>query len=204
MNAYPKMRMSPWTAFFIGFFGFAGVTVLAVTAIALRGISMADSRIATTLAFAHETIDGLPDLLERLPESVGDLLNDSRRPDYAGKLNVSATLVSDGDKGRVRPVITIRNDGDEVVSLLAVRVAALDEDNRPRGEWTEVAATPLAIDDEWRGPLMPGATRHVVGSSTWRWAGSREVENLTAAVEVADVRIWHPREAQVTRVAATE
>ena len=203
MTTYPQ-RMSPWTAFFIGVFGFGGVTVMGVTAIALRGLSLADTRISDVLGFAQGTIDALPTIVERLPDSVGDLLHDSRRPDYAGKLEISAKLVADEVRGRMRPVITIRNGGDEVVSLLAVRVAAVDENNRPRGEWTEVVATPLAIEDEWRGPLLPGNTRHVVGSSSWRWAGSRDASNLTAVVEVADVRVWVPVKESDARVASSK
>jgi len=51
-----------------------------------------------------------------------------------------------------------------------------------------VVATPLAIDDDWRGPLMPGATRYVVLSGSRSLAG--KVGTVTAVTEIGEVRVW--------------
>lgn len=76
--------------------------------------------------------------------------------------------------------------------MLAVRVAALDARRTPVREWTEVVATPIAIDHEWRGPLMPGATRHVVLSS-WRNFPADKADALLVAPEISEIRVWEPK-----------
>ncbi len=86
--------------------------------------------------------------------------------------------------------MTITNRGHEVVSTLAIRVAAVSGSNVPLHEWTEVVATPIAIVDEWRGPLMPGATRHVVLSS--RRFYQVAPQDVTALTEFSEIRIWAP------------
>ena len=94
----------------------------------------------------------------------------------------------------VRPVLTIVNNGDEVVSLLAIRVAVL-KDKVPARDWTQVVATPLAIDHDWPGPLMPGSTRHIVLSSCYRNIKAEDIKDITGSWEIADVRVWSPVEA---------
>jgi hypothetical protein len=130
----------------------------------------------------------LPELIEALPPAVGDLLNDRRAPEYTANLKVDVKLATD-ERDRLRPVMTIRNDGDEVVSMLAVRVAALRGDAVPIREWTEVAATPIAIDHDWRGPLMPHTTRHVVLSGYCSLPGDA-ADYLTPAYEISEIRVW--------------
>ena len=85
-------------------------------------------------------------------------------------------------------MLTIINKGDEIVSLLAVRVVALNSQGVPVREWTEVVATPLAIEGEWRGPLMPGNQRHAILSG-YLGRGVDGEEKYTAAIEIADVRV---------------
>ena len=89
----------------------------------------------------------------------------------------------------VRPVVSIANQGDKLVTLLCLRAAALDQDGTPRHEWTEVVATPLAIDNSWRGPLMPGATRHVV-MCDWRGIRPEAGSGLRAVCEISELRVW--------------
>ena len=48
------------------------------------------------------------------------------------------------------------NTGDETVSMVAVRVAVLNEDGVPACEWTEVVATPSAVEGPWREPILSG------------------------------------------------
>ncbi len=56
---------------------------------------------------------------------------------------------------------------------------------------TELAAIPLAIGDEPRGPLMPGGTRHIVLERRRLQQETRSLNStLTPDVEISKVRIW--------------
>jgi hypothetical protein len=183
-----QKRMSPFTALFLGIFGVGALTIAGASCIVLFGMRIADNRITDVLHLADDTIDGLPDLINSLPPAIGDVLNDRRAPQYAADLDVDVAFAMD-ESGRLRPVMTIKNNGSEVVSMLAVRVAALLDNGMPVREWTEVVATPIAIENEWRGPLMPNATRHVVLSRCYGHAG-KILGNLTPAYEISEVRVW--------------
>ncbi|MEK7711071.1 MAG: hypothetical protein AAB341_04165 [Planctomycetota bacterium] len=176
------------TALFLGVFFVGAVTIGSAATVVLYGMRIVDTKASALIRFAGNTVEGLPELVQSLPPAIGDLLHDRRAPEYAGKINVEVKLVADDASGVVRPVLTVRNTGDEVVSLLAVRVAALDANGVPVNDWTEVVATPLAIDDDWRGPLMPGATRYVVLSGSRSLAG--KAGTVTAVAEIGDVRVW--------------
>ena len=191
-------RMSPFTAFFLGLFGVGAVGILSATLIVFAGMLIIGDKAGDLVRFADGTItttlDRLPGLLESLPESVGDILNDGRAPEYADNLDVKVAFAADEWSRGVRPVMTITNKGEEVVSLLAVRVAALNQQNLPIREWTEVVATPIGMCNDLRGPLYPGTTRYVVLGSSWRGFPAERVDEITGAVEISDVRIWRPTE----------
>ena len=159
-------RMSPLTAMFIGMFLVGGMTIAGVSSIVLYGMHIIDARVSDVFGLARGSVEGLPDLLESLPPAVAELLNDHRAPEYVKNLDVDVSLRVD-ERGLVRPVMTVSNLGDDVVSMLAVRVAAIDADGVPLYEWTEVVATPVAVCDEWRGPLLPHSTRHVRVARRW-------------------------------------
>ena len=182
-------RMSALTALVIGIFGLGAVVIASATGVALYGLQIVDSKASAILGFAGTTIEGLPDLIESLPPAVGELLNDRRTPEYAGNIDVEARFVPHERFDGVRPVLTITNNGSEVVSLLAVRVVALEDGKTPLEEWTEVVATPIAIDDNWRGPLMPGTTRHIPVSS-WSRISAEKARDLSSAVEISEIRLW--------------
>ena len=186
-----KRRMSPLTALFLGIWIVGGIGIASGTAITLHALSIIDGNVSTVVSLVEGTIDDLPALVESLPDAVGTALNDRREPEYADRIQVNLDFVADDRSGRLRPTLTIRNVGSEVVSLLAVRAAALEDGRVPVAEWTEVVATPLAIADEWRGPLMPGATRHVVVGSPWRSISPVDAENITGAVEISELRVWN-------------
>ena len=183
-------RMSPFTAFFLGLFGLGAVAISGVTAVALRGLNMADSKATALIELVDGTVEGLPDLLASLPPAIGDVLNDRRAPEYASKVDLKLDFVA-ADDG-VRPVLSVSNRGDEVISMLAVRVAALSDRKVPLADWTQVVATPLAIDDDWPGLLYPGSTRHFVLHRT-RSVPASMIESLAGAVEISDVRVWVPK-----------
>lgn len=185
-------RMSPLTALFLGIFGVGGVGIVAGATVVLYSLRILDGKATALLGFAGNTVESLPELINALPPVIGDVLSDRRAPDYAANLDLSVRFVANEQGEGVRPVVSVTNKGKEVVSMLAVRVAALDAHKTPLREWTEVVATPIAIDLDWRGPLMPGATRHVVLSS-WRNFPADKIDALSAAPEISELRVWEPK-----------
>lgn len=184
-----QQRMSPLTAFCFGVFGVGGIGVASVTAIVLYGMSIVKNNAEVITNIVEDTVKDLPDLIERAPALV-DAIGGRRAPGYAQKVDIQLNFVLDKRSSGLRPVMAITNNGSEVVTMLAVRVAALSKDNIPLGEWTEVVATPLSIDDHWRGPLYPGSTRYVRLSGKLRGVSAELVEGITGAVEIADIRLW--------------
>jgi hypothetical protein len=184
----PRSRMSPVTAMFLGMFFVGGLVIASATTVVLYTMRIVDHKAAAVLHFADHTVEGLPELLKSLPPALADMLQDRRAPEYASKLAVDVKFINDESTGALRPVLTVKNNGSEVVSLLALRVAAIDANGTPQNDWTEVVATPLSIDNQWRGPLMPGATRHVVLSACRSLTGKSEM--LVAVAEIGDVRVW--------------
>lgn len=194
-----RHRMSPLTAFFLGLFTLGISLVASVTALALYGLKVVDSRTMDVMQLVTHTVDRLPELVEEGSDVLSQLLHDERATGYAKEVEVKAHLLAEMPSGQVVPSLTIHNTGDRVVTLLGVRVAALDDDGVPRAEWTEVVATPLTIDGDWRGPLQPGATRHVLLRSWHRFGVLGSDENFTPAVEVTDVRVLVDEAAAVAR-----
>ncbi len=186
-------RMSPLTALFLGLFGVGAVGIASGTAVVLYGMRIIDTKATDVLGFAEGSLDGLlgtlPELLESLPPTLADVLNDRRVPEYAAEIDIDAAFVTDDRNGGLRPVLTITNNGSEVVSLLAVRVAALNANRVPIREWTEVVATPIAIDGEWRGLLFPGETRYVVMSRR-RGLSAKNAETVMGVAEISEIRVW--------------
>jgi hypothetical protein len=183
-------RMSPMTALFLGLFGVGGVGIAAGTCVILYSLRILDRKAEAVLEFAEQTVNSLPELVSTLPPAL-DVLAGRRAPDYAGKVDVVVRFTPNEKGDGVRPVLTILNKGSEVVSMLAVRVVALDAKSVPVREWTEVVATPLAIDDDWRGILMPGAPRHVVLSASRAFTAE---QGMTGVVEISELRVWQPAE----------
>lgn len=184
-------RMSPMTALFLGLFGVGAVGITSGTAVLLYTLRIVDQKANKLLGFAENTIQSLPDLMASLPPALNEVLSDRRAPEYVGSIESSVRFVLTENGEGVRPVVTVVNKGNEVVSMLGVRVAAMDADGVPVRDWTEVVATPLPIDDDWRGVLLPGATRHVV------LHGSRSLDPVKVAsyrgeIEFSELRVWVP------------
>ena len=163
--------------------------IMCGTVIGMYGMNIVDRKTDTLTGFVHETIRALPEMVDSLPPVVADVLDDRRLPGYAETIDVSVKLVPAGRHHWVRPVIELHNRGGELVSLLSMRVVVFDEHGDPVDEFNEWGATPIAADDEWRGPLMPGAKRHIVS----RYLGLGQMfspAELRAVVEITDVRVW--------------
>lgn len=182
-------RMSPLTALVIGVFGIGAVGIASGSAIVLYGMRIININASAIVGLAENTVEGLPELIESLPPALGDLFNDRRAPDYASQIDVAVRLVPHDRRDGLRPVLTVTNNGSKVISLLGVRVAALNESNAPVREWSEMVATPLPIEGEWRGPLYPGSTRHVLVSGR-PTITEEQAEKLTVVTEISEIRVW--------------
>lgn len=182
-------RMSPLTAFFLGLFGVGAIGVASGAVIFLYGLRMVDRHFGSAVQIVENVAANLPDFIEGLPPAIKDALHDRRAPEYAANIETDVELVKSKDGESSFPTLTIKNKGNELVSLLTVRVAALDAQGRAIREWTTAAATPIGIEREWRGPLMPGSTRHVVLDHGCFFEDDLHgAESLV--VEIADIRVW--------------
>ena len=180
-------RMSPMTALFLGLCGVTAVGIASGTGIVLYTLRIANLNVSSLLNLADSTIAGLPELIERLPPALADLLDDRRVPEYAENLDVKVTFLTDERSDQVRPVMTVTNNGSSVVTMLTIRVAALNKEDVPLQEWTELVATPIALNDKLRGPIFPGSTRHIVLRRGYlRTAGGSA---FTGAVEISELRV---------------
>lgn len=195
-------RMSPLTALFLGVFGTASFGIAAGTGVVIYVLSVVHEKSDAIVDLARDAIVGLPGFLEALPPEIGDRLGESA-PEYAEYIEVEVRFVAGGRYNRPRPALTIRNTGDRQIQWLTMRIAALNENNIPVGEWTEVVATPIGFENELPGPMRPGATRYKVLGGWYRSDNELVEVDLKSAVEITEVRVW-PREANGSRKVEAE
>ena len=110
-------------------------------------------------------------------------------PEYRDQVEVEVELVRDWRTERQIPVIEVTNNGDQVISLMSLRLVIQDDERVPVEELSVYAATPLAVESEWRGPLMPGSKRrfkagHIRGEM---------FDELAVSWEICELRVWDPR-----------
>lgn len=203
-----QKRMSPLTALFLGMAAIGVTGIAATSGVVLYGMRIADGQAGQVVTLVSRTIGDLPEIIgdipkiiESLPPIVADAFHDRRILEYAPNLKTKVGFVSSERSGRIRPVVTITNEGDEVLSMLTVRVVALNKDGLPIAEWTEVVATPIGIENEWRGPLSPGATRHVVLGG-YHGGPSMSVDSITGELEITEIRAWIPPSERVAEPSA--
>jgi len=195
MSDYPRItykRHTFFSALVMGLCALLITIILSGTAIVLYGMHFVgdkSEKIVTSLI--EDAVQGLPVLRESLPPVLGDILDDRRLPNYCDQLDIRArTTVQDEQRGRIRTEIKVTNNGSEVVSLLSLRVIILDSQEEILGESNEWAATPIAADDDWRGPILPGSSRRFAVSH-FRRSADLYLEDLTTEVEITDVRVWN-------------
>ena len=165
--------------------------ILSGTVVVLYGVHLASEKSEQVIDLAQSAVRGLPEFQQALPPALADMLDDRRQPDYAGDLDITAKVTSRaGTNGRTRTVIEVVNSGDEVVSLLSLRVVLLGEHDHILSESQEWAATPVAIEDDWRGPLMPGAKRRFVCSRTHMY-NVGPMDEIKPEVEITELRVWN-------------
>lgn len=196
---FVQKRIGFLPALAIGFSGIVMTALICGAGVVCYGLKVADGKLEDVFGIGRAALKGLPEFRRALPPVFADAIQDERRPEYVSHLQVKARLVeaSDEEGDCYRPVLEIRNDGESVVSLLAVRTVLRDAKGAPRGEWGSYAATPIAGVDtcDWRGPLMPGSVRVV----TLRPVPARG--DYSVSCEIADVRIWR-RDAQAGQPAS--
>jgi hypothetical protein len=175
-----------------------GVSAVVITviltggAVAMYGLNILDRKSDNVFDLARAGVDNLPEFVESLPPMLADVVNHERDPDYAANIEVSARLArSDRGPGYVRPIVEVKNLGDEVVSLLSMRIAVMNEDGEPIAECNEFAATPVAIEDDWRGPLLPHAKpRTFRAGHFFNIDDDIDTSALKVECEITDVRVW--------------
>ena len=195
MSDYPRITYKRHTflsALVMGICALAITIILSGTAVVLYGMHFVGEKSEKiVVSLFEDAIQGLPVLQKSLPPVLGDLLDDRRLPDYCNQLEIRArTSVQDDRNGRMRTEIKVTNNGEEVVSLLSLRIVIFDSHNEILGESNQWAATPIAADDDWRGPIMPGSNRHFVVSH-YRRSPDLYLEDLKTEVEITDVRVWN-------------
>lgn len=175
------------SALFHGLFGFLAVLVVCSSAVGVYGLHVVDGKVSRFLDIGENVVAGLPQWKEVLPPLLADALDDHRAPDYRAQLDVTVrTAASPDDRDRELTVVEVRNRGSETVSLLALNITLENEDGVPIGEDRAYAATPILCDEaEWRGPLLPDATRRFT-LRCWR-----HDRGLQPKVEIAELRVWN-------------
>lgn len=191
------MRMSPITALFLGLFGIGAVGIASGTAVTLYAMNIIDNSSIQVVNFLDGTVGdlvtNLPKILEALPETIKDVMQAERSPEYASHLDVKMKFI-EGKHG-VRPSLTIVNNGTEVVSVLAIRVAALNEDDTSIREWNQVVATPFAFGDkDWPGPIYPGETRYFSFSEYNSLNSLGSSEKIVGVTEISEIFVHIPKE----------
>ena len=77
------------------------------------------------------TISALANWQSALPPAVHDALQDRRMPEYRDKVQVTASLVRDWKTDRLIPIVDVTNEGDQIVSLMSLRLQIEDDENLP-------------------------------------------------------------------------
>ncbi len=163
---------------------------ISCTVVAVYAIHLASEKSERVIALAQNAVSGLPEFQKALPPVLSDMLDDSRRPDYCGELGITAKVTSRPDThGRAYTTIEVVNNGNKVVSLLSLRITVLDQHDYILTESQEWAATPFAADNEWRGPIMPGARRRFVSHRNLYNVGP--MDEIRPEVEITELRVWN-------------
>ena len=193
MSDYPKVTYKRHTFLSSLAMGLSAVVItiiISCTVLIIYGVHFAGDRSEKLVSLVGDAVKELPDLQEALPPALADVLDDRRDPGYVADLDVSAVTALTPDQHRtVRTKVEVVNKGSEIVSLLSLRIVVFGPDGQILSESNEWAATPIAADHEWRGPLMPGSHRYFV--SHRRALPVFLGDELRTEVEITDLRVWN-------------
>lgn len=173
-----------------GLCGVIGVAVICAMCVGLYGLNVVDRKFDQALFTGREIVSALPEVRESLPPILADVINDRRAPEYRGQLEVKATVTPSQDGRSASVLLETTNNGSLMVTLLAVRISLEDRSGRLVKSKGVYVATPLAIDDEWNGPILSGATRR----QTFRIHGVSS--DVLPRIEVCDIRVWELQESE--------
>lgn len=194
MSDYPQITYKRHTflsALAMGLSALAITFIISCTVVIIYGMHFAGDKSEKLVSLVEDAIRGLPALQESLPPVLADILDDRRQPDYCTQLEITAkTTMLPERNGRVRTAVNVVNNGEEVVSLLALRIVILNAHDEILAESNEWAATPFAAEHDWRGLLMPGSSRHFASSHSRVFPVS-SLNDLKTEVEITDIRIWN-------------
>lgn len=194
MSDYPQITYKKHTflsALAMGFSAVLITLIISSTAVVIFGIHFAGDKSELLISLAEDAVRGLPELQKNLPPILADVLDDRREPEYCKQLEITTNTTFLQDRhGMLRTAIQVVNNGQEVVSLLSLRVVVLNEGNEILAESNEWAATPFAAEDDWRGPLMPGSSRRFIAYHG-RTSPFSYIDDLKTEVEITDIRIWN-------------
>jgi hypothetical protein len=175
-----------------GFFGLLITAVICGTVLGVYTLNTLSGDVGRLLGSAEQiacrTIEILPQWQEAMPPIIAESLDDRRAIDYREFIDIQTRKVEHHD-GTTFFVVDIYNRGEETVTALPLRILVLDADGVPLRESNTYAATPLMIDEEWNGPLLPGDDPRTVS------VVMRGYQNYTldrASVEIVDLRIANP------------
>lgn len=178
-------RMSFFSVLAISFTAVLITVILSVAGIGVYGLRIVDRRADGLVGLIGQMADKLPEIRDALPPAIVDAIDDERRPDYLSNLRVSVKLVNDEDRRhRSRAAVEVENKGDETVSLLTMRVVSLDKNGDPLNERQTWVASPIQMEGDWRGPLLPHETRRF----SVRYFDADNVSCLTH--EMTEIRVW--------------
>lgn len=192
-----RRRMSFFSVLVVSLTAIIVTTIVSATGIGLYGLRVVDKKSDSLLGLVQQAAISFPEFCQTLPPVLADALDDTRRPDYLEYLDVTVRKIEgDGRSDRRWAVVRIENLGDEIVSLLSMRIVGLDDNGDPVAECHTWAATPLQIEDDWRGPLLPHATRR------FSVRGCNGHRSVRLTYEITDIRVWNPSSPQqVTQTA---
>jgi len=192
-SRHPKVAYKKYTLLAALAMGLAAIGVgfiVSCTVMVIYGMNSLSGEPKGLSWLIEDAVRFVPAVRESLSPALSDVLNDRRRPDYRHQIEITArTQLTPDSDGRLQTVVTIVNNGEEIVSLLSLRVAVLGPSGRIIAESTEFAATPIAGQGYWRGLLTPGSTRHF----TCSYPGAIRMPSLDTSrteVEITDIRIW--------------
>jgi len=183
MNAGPAVVVNKGgflSALVKGVFATIVVVIICGTGLGLYAMHLADRYGTAFLQF-------LPEWQRAMPPMVADALNDRRAVEYREHLEIRTRLEpSDRDATDGALIVEVKNVGEEVVSLLNLRVVAEDASSARLCELPISVATPFAFDSHvHRGPLLPGETRRI----------ARRVHEIVGqpklSHEVTELRVWN-------------
>lgn len=177
-------RMSFFSSLVWGCTTIVITAVLCATGLGVYGIHVVDQNADWVRELTTNVIDDVPELAQSLP-TVANAVLGAHVPSYLDQLDVDVELSeSIWGKAHVTPVIRITNNGPETVTWMTMRLVVRDDEGRIIAERVAHTATPIAIERECPGPLMPGGVRSITAGSFDSRSG------LSAELEVTDIRLW--------------